>query len=105
MLLAAQTAMENLSDAGRRNVPRDQLVTEFRKMSDSMWRWYVPVEQSAGRTLYRSIADKLLRLPEGETGAAFPPTRFVEEEMAALNARRVALSRSQPALTSLFRGR
>jgi hypothetical protein len=45
MLLAVETALEMLSDAGRRNVPRDQLIDQFRKLADSLNHWYVPLEQ------------------------------------------------------------
>jgi hypothetical protein len=72
MLLAVETALETLSDAGRRNVPRDQLIEQFRKMADAVWRWYVPPEQQVGRGLYRSIIEKLRNIPEGQTPSTVP---------------------------------
>ena len=36
MLLAVETALETLSDAGKRNVPRDRLIEQFTKMADSI---------------------------------------------------------------------
>jgi len=68
MLLAVETALETLSDAGTRNVPRHQLAEQFRKIADSVWRWYVPPEQQAGRDLYRSMIEKLRNVPEGPAG-------------------------------------
>lgn len=97
-LLAVETALETLSDAGKRNVPRDQLIAHFRKMADSVWRWYVPPEQQVGRELYRSISDKLEQLPDEPAGSAFPPSAFVAEQVRMLNKERVALLESQPDL-------
>ncbi len=98
MLLAVETAIETLSDAGRRNVPRDQLIAQFRKMADSLNHWYVPPEQQVGRGLYQSIAGKLMNLPEVQAGAPFPPSTFVEQETAPLRQRRVTLLESEPSL-------
>lgn len=98
MLLAVETALETLSNAGRRNQPKDQLIGQFRKMADSLDRGYLPPEQRIGRNLYTSIAERLSALTEGPLGTPFPPTSFIEQEIAPLRQQRVALLESQPSL-------
>jgi hypothetical protein len=98
MLLAVETTLETLSDAGRRNIPRDQLIAEFKKMADSLRRWYLPPEQQVGLDLYQSIIGKLMNLPEAQYGSPFPPATFVATETATLRQQRVTLSQSQPSL-------
>ena len=98
MLLAVETTLETLSDAGRRNIPRDQLITQFKKMADSLRRWYLPTEQQVGLGVYQSMIGKLMNLPDVQYGSPFPPASFVAEETAVLRQQRVILSESQPSL-------
>jgi hypothetical protein len=72
------------------------LIEEFRKLADSVSRWYLPPEQQIGRGLYQSIKGKLMNLPDVEVGAAFPPESFVTQEVAELSRRRAALLKAQP---------
>lgn len=99
MLQAVETTLDIISDAGRRNVPRDVLVNQFRKMADSLNRWYVPLEQRVGHDLYQSMMGKLLNLPDEPIGTPFPPDAFVAQEAAMLNRQRLELVESQPGLS------
>jgi hypothetical protein len=98
MLLAVETTLETLSDAGRRNIPRTQLIDQFKKMADSLRRWYLPPEQQVGLSIYQSMIGKLMKLPDVQYGSPFPPPAFVAEETATLRQQRVILSESQPSL-------
>jgi hypothetical protein len=100
MLQAVELARDMLSAAGRHNVPRAQLTAEFQRMADSLNHWYLPPEQQVGRSVYQSIVGKLLSLPDQQFGAAFPPTGFVQEEVAALSRKRTGLLEAQPGLSA-----
>jgi hypothetical protein len=72
LLLAVETTLETLSDAGRRNIPRTQLIDQFKKMADSLRRWYLPPEQQVGLRVYQSMIGKLMNLPDVQYGSPFP---------------------------------
>ena len=102
MLQAVETALETLSDAGRHNVPRGQLIEQFRRLADSVSRWYLPPEQQVGRDLYQSIIGKLMDLSDEQAGAPFPPAAFIAQETTTLNRQRVTLLESEPGLADAF---
>jgi hypothetical protein len=95
MLLAVDTTLDMLSDAGHRNLPRQQLIEQFKKMADSLNRWYLVPEQRVGHDLYESIAGKLMNLAEVAVGMPFPPDSFVEQETRMLRQQRAVLLQSQ----------
>jgi len=101
MLLAVETALETLADAGRHNVSKDQLVAQFKKLADLVSRRYLLQEQKIGLGIYQPIIGKLINLPETKDGSPFPPTGIVEQETAILRQRRVALLNSLPSLVTL----
>ena len=98
MLQAVELTSEILSDAGAHNVPRGQLIALFQNLADSVQHWYLPFEQPVGYGLYRSMVEKLMELPQVQLGEPFPPTSFVQREMAVLQRQRTTLLESQPAL-------
>jgi len=98
MLAAVENAIDMLADAGNRNMPRALLIDRFKKLSDSLSRWYLSQDQQIGRGVYLSIVGKLVDLPEEPLGSPFPPASFVSEESAKLIRQRVALMASQPNL-------
>jgi hypothetical protein len=98
MLQAVETALETLTDAGRRNVSRDQLIAQFQKLADASRRWYVPLEQQVAGSVYQSIVEKLVNLPVEEPGSPFPPSAFVSREAAQLGRERATLIEAQPSL-------
>lgn len=100
MLQAVELARDMLSAAGRHNVPRAQLTAEFQRMADSLNHWYLPPEQQVGRSVYQSLVGKLLSLPDQQLGAPFPPTGFVQEEVAALSRQRTGLLEALPRLNA-----
>jgi hypothetical protein len=102
MLLAVESTLGVLSDAGRRNVPRSLLIGQFRTMVESLDHWYLPAEQQIGLKFYLSVIQRLMSLPEGEAGAPFPPSPFVAQETAQLIRQRADLLQAQPGLTDLI---
>jgi hypothetical protein len=98
MLLSVEMALEALSDAGRRSVPRYQLIMQFKKMTDSLHRWYLTPEQQIGLRVYQPILGKLTNMPGKHDGSPDPLAIFIAEETAALRKQRVTLSESQPSL-------
>ncbi len=101
MLQAVELARDLLADAGSHNVPRGQLVQQFQTLADSVDHWYLAPEQKVGRALYLSIVAALMQWPQLPPGSAFPPSAFVDQQVASLNRQRIILLESQPGLAPL----
>ena len=97
-LLAVETALEKLSDAGRQNITRGELIDQFKKLADSVNRWYLPPEQQIGLRVYQPIIGRLVNLPVRRDGSPDPLATFLAQETRVLRQRRVALSESEPSL-------
>jgi len=98
LLQAVELSLETISDAGRHNVSRTRMIAEFKRLSDSARRWYLPPEQQVSAGVFQTIVGKLINLPEPPLGAAFPPAALVEQETARLNRQRTVLLESKPSL-------
>src|SRR5205814_7480746 len=85
MLQAVELARAVLSEAGKHNMPRGQLIEQFRQLADSVDHWYLPPEQQVGRTLYQSIIGKLVNIPNLQCGSPCPSSTFEELETARFN--------------------
>jgi hypothetical protein len=101
MLLAVETALEALSEAGRQSLNRYELLAQFRKMTDSLHRWYLSPEQQIGLRVYQPIVGKLINMPGRQDGPPDPLATFIAEETAMLRLQRVTLSESQPSLADV----
>jgi len=97
-LLAVETALEALSYAGRQSLSRYELIVQFKKMTDSLHRWYLPQEQQIGLRVYQPILGVLMNMPRGQDGSPDPLATYIAEETATLRRQRVTLSESQPSL-------
>jgi hypothetical protein len=71
---------------------------QFKKMTDSLHRWYLPAEQQIGLRVYQPILGTLMNMPRANDGSPDPMAAFLEEEAARLRHQRVTLSESQPSL-------
>jgi hypothetical protein len=98
MLLTVEMALEALSDAGRQGTPRYQLIVQFKKMTDSLHRWYLTPEQQIGLRVYQPILGELVNMPGRQDGSPDPLATLIAEETARLRQQRVTLSESQPSL-------
>jgi hypothetical protein len=74
---------------------------QFKKMTDSLHRWYLPAEQQIGLRVYQPILGKLMNMPGGNDRSPDPLATLLEEETAMLRQQRVTLSESQPSLADV----
>src|SRR5258708_27666903 len=71
MLQAVGLALEMLFDAGRSNVPRGQLIEQFKKKADFVRRWDVSPDQRVRSDGYQSKVVKFVNFAEQEPGETF----------------------------------
>jgi hypothetical protein len=100
-LLAVETALEELANGGRQGASLYQLIVQFKKMTDSLYRWYLPPEQQIGLRIYEPILGTLMHMPKAKEGSPDPLAAFLEEGTATLRQQRVKLSESQPRLAEM----
>jgi len=100
-LLALDTKLDRLSNAGRFDITRGQLIREFERMADSRSRGYLLPEQDPGREAYREIVGTLMNLEKGRQGSITPLSSFLAQHSAILRQQRCALLDSQPNLANL----
>lgn len=99
-LLAVEMALETLADAERQSTSLYQLIVQFKKMVDSLQRWYLRPEQKIGLLVYEPVLGKLMHMPKRKDGSPDPLAKFLAEETATLRQQRVKLSESQPSLAN-----
>lgn len=100
-LLALDTTLDRLSNAGRFNITRGQLIREFERMVDSRSRGSLLPEQDSGREIYQEMVGTLMNLEKGRQGSITPPSSFLAQQSAIFRQQRCALLASQPNLANL----
>jgi len=100
-LLAVETSLEALTEAERQGASRYDLIVRFKRMTESLHRWYLGPELQIGLRVYQPILGQLVNMQKGKEGSPDPLAVFLEEETAALRRQRIKLSESQPSLAML----